>query len=241
MWSRILNYNIYALSKKELLNKLFEMDGKVIIISGNPEILYNGLCNRDLNECFIKPYSIIIPDGIGVVLASRIVKQPVSEKIPGIEVMQSMLKECAKRKRTVYLLGATMKVLKDCAENIKRDYPELEISGKHHGYFNIDECSEIIEDIIKSKADILFVAMGCPRQELFIHKYFQNLPCKVLMGVGGSFDVFAGKINRAPKWMIKLGLEWLYRVYKEPVRLFRLIYIPKFLIRVAHSAYIMKK
>ncbi|NFV12594.1 WecB/TagA/CpsF family glycosyltransferase [Clostridium sporogenes] len=228
---KILEYSIFNGSKEELLSEIDKYE-KVNIISGNPEVLYNGLNNKELFKNFTDKCSIIIPDGVGVVLASKIIKNPVKEKIAGIEVMDSILKECNDNGNGVYLLGTKEDVLRECERNLSIKYKNLNIVGKHNGFFDMDSCEDILEDIKESNPYALFIAMGCPRQEKFITKYMDKLPCKIYMGVGGSFDVFAGKVKRAPKWMINCNLEWLYRVIKEPYRINRLAAIPKFLLKV---------
>ncbi|WP_249175702.1 WecB/TagA/CpsF family glycosyltransferase, partial [Clostridium tyrobutyricum] len=100
------------------------------------------------------------------------------------------------------------------------------------GFFDLENCNNIIEDIKEKRPYAIFVAMGSPRQDIFISRNMEKLPCNIFMGVGGSFDVFAGKVKRAPKWMVNIGIEWLYRVIKEPWRIKRLISIPKFLINI---------
>ncbi|EJP6472730.1 WecB/TagA/CpsF family glycosyltransferase [Clostridium botulinum] len=231
METKILEYSIFNGSKEELLSEIDKYE-KVNIISGNPEVLYNGLNNKELFKNFTDKCSIIIPDGVGVVLASKIIKNPVKEKIAGIEVMDSILKECNDNGNGVYLLGTKEDVLRECERNLSIKYKNLNIVGKHNGFFDMDSCEDILEDIKESNPYALFIAMGCPRQEKFITKYMDKLPCKIYMGVGGSFDVFAGKVKRAPKWMINCNLEWLYRVIKEPYRINRLAAIPKFLLKV---------
>lgn len=231
MYSKILGYSIFSGTKEELIHKIITFQ-KVNIISGNPEILFNGINDRELYSNFTGSNSIIIPDGVGTVLASKLAHEPVKEKIAGIEVMEEILKYCRLNNKGVYLLGAATEVLEECINNIRKKYPDINIAGSHNGYFDMEHCSHIIDDIKKSDAYALFAAMGSPRQEKFIIKHMEELPCSIFMGVGGSFDIFAGKINRAPKWMIKLGVEWLYRVAKEPVRIKRLSSIPKFLLKV---------
>ncbi|MEO2565689.1 WecB/TagA/CpsF family glycosyltransferase, partial [Clostridium tertium] len=125
--------------------------------------------------------------------------------------------------------------LNACVANLIVKYPNINIVGYRNGFFDIDKVNEILNDIKEKEPYAIFVAMGCPRQEEFIVRYMEELPCKIFMGVGGSFDVIAEKVNRAPKWMIKLGLEWLYRVSKEPWRIKRLGSIPKFLLLVAKN------
>ncbi|MBU5300312.1 WecB/TagA/CpsF family glycosyltransferase [Clostridium sporogenes] len=231
MKTEMLGYSIFNGSKEELLN-IIDKYAKVNIISGNPEVLYNGLNNEELFKNFTDKNSIIIPDGVGVVLASKIIKNPVKEKIAGIELMDGILEKCNENGKAVYLLGTTEDVLKECEKKLLIKYRNLNIIGKNNGFFDMDDCKDILEDIKELKPYALFIAMGCPRQEKFISKYMDELPCKIYMGVGGSFDVFAGKVKRAPRWMINCNLEWLYRVAKEPYRIKRLASIPKFLLKV---------
>ncbi|WML35787.1 WecB/TagA/CpsF family glycosyltransferase [Clostridium sp. OS1-26] len=231
MFIRILKYNIFSGTKQELMNYVEKFE-KVNIISGNPEVLYNGLNNPSLFLNFTGDRSVIIPDGIGTVVASKIIGKPVKEKIAGIEVMEEIIKKCEKENKGVYLLGAKDDILQGCIGNLKNKYKNLNIVGSHNGYFDLNNCEEIIKDIQQKKPYALFVAMGSPRQDNFIINNMDKLTCKIFMGVGGSFDVFSGKINRAPKWMINSGLEWLYRVSKEPWRIKRLTSIPKFLFKV---------
>lgn len=205
---------------------------KINIVSGNPEVLYNGLKSEFLMKNFRGSSTVIIPDGVGTVLACKIVGTPVKEKIAGIEVMETIMEKCTEEGRSIYLLGAKQDVLDMCKKNLKKKYPTLIISGTHNGYFDIDNCDNILSDIRACSPYAIFVAMGNPRQDIFIARNMDELPCHIYMGVGGSFDVFAGKVKRAPKWMISLGLEWLYRVIKEPFRIKRLISIPKFLLKV---------
>ncbi|WP_125152714.1 WecB/TagA/CpsF family glycosyltransferase [Clostridium rectalis] len=231
MFSKILNYNIFNGSKEELIKYINNME-KVHVISGNPEVLTSGLNNKQLYKNFISDKSVIIPDGVGTVIASKLVKEPVKEKIAGIEVMEELLKYCNENSLGVYFLGTREETLLKCIENIRERYPKILIKGYHNGFFNLDNCKNIVNEIKTVKPYILFAAMGCPRQEKFICKYMEDIPSKIFMGVGGSFDIFAGELKRAPNWMIKLGLEWLYRVYKEPYRIKRLTSIPKFLLKV---------
>ncbi|MBZ9623919.1 WecB/TagA/CpsF family glycosyltransferase [Clostridium sp. FP2] len=231
MITKIFQYEIFNNNMESLLRSINNFE-KVHIISGNPEVLSNGLQNNILFDNFTSKNAIIIPDGISTVICSKIVGQPVSEKIAGIELMDSLVKKCESENQGIYLLGATKETVDMCNINLRTKYRKLNILGSHDGYFEIDNCEEILQEIEKVSPKILFVAMGCPRQELFIAKYMDRLPCSVFMGVGGSFDIIAGNLKRAPKWMISIGLEWLYRVAKEPFRIKRLSSIPKFILMV---------
>ena len=231
MTTRIFQYQIFNDNMEELLKNINFLK-KVHIVSGNPEVLLNGLQNNVLLDNFTSENSIIIPDGIGTVICSKIVRQPVKEKIAGIEVMDSIVKKCERENQGIYLLGSTKETVDMCNINLQTKYRKLNILGSHDGYFEMDNCEEILKEIEKLNPQVLFVAMGCPRQEVFVAKYMDRLPCSVFMGVGGSFDIIAGNVKRAPKWMINLGLEWLYRVAKEPFRIKRLSSIPKFILMV---------
>ncbi|MBU3158684.1 WecB/TagA/CpsF family glycosyltransferase [Clostridium frigoris] len=231
MITKILQYKIFNDNMEALFESIDNFE-KVHIISGNPEVLLSGLENTVLLHNFTSENSIIIPDGIGTVICSKIVRNPVKEKLAGIEVMDNIVKKCEKDNQGIYLLGSTKEIVDLCNINLRTKYHKLNILGSHDGYFEVDDCEYILKEIEAVKPKVLFVAMGCPRQELFIAKYMDRLPCKVFMGVGGSFDNIAGKVKRAPKWMIKIGLEWLYRVIKEPFRIKRLASIPKFIIMV---------
>ncbi|WP_373899004.1 WecB/TagA/CpsF family glycosyltransferase [Haloimpatiens sp. FM7315] len=234
MGSRILRFDVYNKTKRELFK---DIDGynKVHIISGNPEVLSNSLNNSKLLKNFTSKNSIIIPDGVGTIISSKLIGQPCMEKIAGIEVMDGLLHKFESENKSIYLLGAEESTLELCVKNIKIKYPKLKVAGFHNGFFDINSCEDIVNDIKNSKAHGLFVAMGSPRQEDFIIDNMNVLPCKLYMGVGGSFDIFAGKLKRAPKWMIKMGLEWLYRLSKEPVRIKRLGAIPKFIVKVVRE------
>ena len=236
MTTTILQYQVFNASMEELLKSINNFE-KLHIVSGNPQILLNGLQNSTLLDNFTSKDSIIIPDGISTVICSRIVKQPVKEKIAGIELMDSIAQKCEKENQGIYLLGSTKETLDMCNINLRTKYRKLNILGSHDGYFDLDNCEDILMEIEKVNPQVLFVAMGCPRQEMFIVKYMDRLPCKVFMGVGGSFDIIAGNLKRAPKWMINLGLEWLYRVAKEPFRIKRLSSIPKFILLVIKEKY----
>ena len=230
----MLGYEIFAANMDECLEVVLSKE-KVHIVSGNPEVLYTGLNDKNLFDNFTSDKSLIIPDGVGVQISAKILKTPVEGKIAGIELMKKILEKCEDSGEGIYLLGASEENLKACVANILRDYPRINISGYHNGFFDLDNPREILEEIKEKKPMAVFVAMGCPRQEKFIVRYMDELPCKIFMGVGGSFDVIAEKVNRAPRWMIDIGMEWAYRVAKEPWRIKRLGSIPKFIWTVTKS------
>lgn len=236
MYEKLNDYEIYVGSKRDLVLKidkyLFEKsnENKLNIVSGNPEVLLNSENLESLNGFLNRKETLIIPDGIGVVLLLKILKKNITEKIAGIEVMEEVLKICQNNFK-IYFLGATKENLNLTIKNIQEKYQNIKVCGYNDGYFDNEKVQDIILDINRAKPDVLFVAMGSPRQEIFINKYMDELNCRLFMGVGGSFDLYAGQVKRAPKVMINLGLEWLYRVANEPFRIKRLSSIPKFIFR----------
>lgn len=231
MYTHILDYKVFNKGIEDLLVEISSRD-KVNIISGNPEVLFNGISNEFLHKSFLDDHTILIPDGIGTVLASKIVKEPVKERIPGIEVMKKVIEMAISENKSVYFLGAKEEVVNATVDNLKKQYPSLKVAGKHNGFFDINNCDDLVKEIKESNPWAIFVATGSPKQEQFIEDHFSELPCKIFMGVGGSFDIYSGNLKRAPKWMQKIGLEWLYRVANEPKRIKRLGVIPKFLWKV---------
>lgn len=230
----ILGYKIYKNRLLDVIDYIDELD-KVHIVSGNPEVLYNGLYNEELLKNFKSNKALIIPDGVGIKISAKYLKTPIIEKIAGIDLMKEIIRKCSDKNKGIYLLGTNDENLNACISNLYLMYPKINIVGYRNGFFDIDEPDEILNEITEKKPYAIFVAMGCPRQELFISRCMDKLPCKIFMGVGGSFDVIAEKVNRAPKWMIKIGLEWLYRVLKEPWRIKRLGSIPRFLLIVIRN------
>ena len=164
---------------------------------------------------------IILADGAAVVWASKLLRTPLPERVAGIDIMFGMFERGNEKGHRVFCLGATEEVSQTVAENMARDYPGLVLAGRHHGYFSDDEAREIADQIRDSKADILLVAMTSPKKERFLAQWMDHMKVPVCHGVGGSFDVYAGKVERAPESWQKLGLEWLYRVKQEPGRLWK--------------------
>ncbi len=164
---------------------------------------------------------LILADGVAVVWASKILGKPLPERVAGIDLMFGLLERGNQYKYRVYCFGATEEVSLKVEENIARDYPNVIFSGRRNGYFSSDEEEAIARDIAAAKPDILFVAITSPKKESFLAKYSQMMGVLVCHGVGGSFDVYAGKVKRAPQVWQQLGMEWLYRVIQEPRRMWK--------------------
>lgn len=197
------------------------------VYTPNSEIVMQGYRNKEMRD-ILNDAAILTADGIGVVYASRILKNPINERCAGFDVACSLLEKMGKAGKSVYLFGSKPGVAETAAENIRSRFPGIVISGCADGYFDDDKEKKIIEDINSKSPDVLFVCLGAPKQEQWIHRYKSQLNCKVCMGLGGSLDVFAGTVERAPEFYQKHGIEWLYRLVKQPKRFFRMLDLPKF-------------
>lgn len=175
--------------------------------------------DADLRDA-VSACDIINIDGVGLVWGARLLGFHVPERVAGIDLFFRLLDLAAERQETVYLLGAKEDIIEKTVETLSRRLPDLKFAGFHHGYFWDDE-EAVVKDIANSGATMLFVAITSPKKEQFIHNWRDKLGVKFAMGVGGAFDIVAGKIRRAPVWMQRAGLEWLYRVLQEPGRLWK--------------------
>lgn len=168
----------------------------------------------------VRSCDIINIDGMGVVLGARFLGHSVPERVAGVDLFHELLKMSAANHFSVFLLGATDDVVSTATSKVKALYPGLKVAGYHHGYFWDDEPA-LVEKVRASGAKLLFVAITSPKKENFINRWRDQLGVDFVMGVGGTFDVVAGKVKRAPQWMQRYGLEWLYRVIQEPGRMWK--------------------
>lgn len=204
----------YDLLKKDLKNKK-----KRFIITLNPETLMISEKDNELKKMLLDKNVSLVPDGIAVVKAARKIGNNVKERITGIEIAEELIKKANEKGYSLYLFGAKEEVLKTFVTKVKEEYPNIKLLGATNGYENNKD--QTMEEIINLKPDIVLVAMGIPLQEKLIYNHIKNAKKGIYVGVGGSFDVLSGKKKRAPKIFIKLNLEWLYRILKEPKRIIR--------------------
>ena len=227
--------NVSPMGYDEILNDLekrMERNEKSTIIAVNPEKVMAAEKDEQLRD-LINNSTYGIPDGVGILLASKLKKGGITSRVTGVDMMDRLLQFAAVKGYRVFLYGAKEEVVKTAKEKIEEKYPTINISGYENGY--VQDASAVVKKINDAQADLLFVAMGSPKQELWIREHMNELSAKVFQGVGGSFDVFAGNVKRAPLFFRKLGLEWFYRLVKEPHRLKRQMALPKFLMRVIRS------
>jgi N-acetylglucosaminyldiphosphoundecaprenol N-acetyl-beta-D-mannosaminyltransferase len=214
--------------------ELINSGGLDYIFTPNSEIVQACIDNPALYDT-VNSASLIIPDGIGVVYASKILKRPLKEKVAGFDLSKRVLAYAAENGKKVYFFGSAPAkdgidaVCDIAAEKIKTLYPGIDICGTRHGFFTDADTDSIIADINDSEADILFVCLGAPKQEKWIFDNREKLKVSLAMGLGGSLDVYAGTVKRAPDIFIKLNLEWFYRLMKQPKRIGRMMNLPKFL------------
>lgn len=220
--------------KKEDILKILEQrvaeNKKTYVVTANAEIVMYAKENVSYFNIITKA-DYIVPDGIGVVKGAQILKKEIKERVPGIELMVDLLKIANKFNQKVYFYGAKNEVIEKMIKRIKSDYPNINIVGYSNGYIN-DSDNKITDEIINLEPDYVFVAKGAPLQDEWINKVIQKTNKGLFMGVGGSFDVLAGEVKRAPEIWQKLNLEWLYRIVGDPKRWKRSMALPKFVIEV---------
>lgn len=207
-----------------------EKSGTDKIYTPNPEIVLKADEDPEYRD-ILNRGSIVVPDGIGVVLASRFRHGKVKKRITGIGLLEHLIRVAAHSNKSVFLLGSRPGVAESAAVKMLEKYPDLVIAGTYHGYFTAEEEEAVVNQIAATKPSFLVVALGAPKQEKFIDKYAERIGVKAAIGVGGSLDVWAGNVRRAPRIVSKIGMEWLYRAVRQPSRIPRLAAIPKFLVK----------
>jgi N-acetylglucosaminyldiphosphoundecaprenol N-acetyl-beta-D-mannosaminyltransferase len=201
------------------------------VVTANPIILMAGLENPSFMK-ILREADLVVPDGTGLVWAAGYVGQPVAERVAGFDLMLELMKVGSPRGWKVYLLGAAPGIAEAAAEKLKALYPGIRVVGCRDGYFSDAEDDAVIADVTAQAPHLLLVARATNNQDPWIGKYKDRLRVPVMMGVGGSFDVLAGRVKRAPKLFQRLGLEWFYRLLREPSRYRRMLVLPKFVLKV---------
>ncbi len=231
----ILGYGVDTFCFNEAVDYIYQTHGQVVTI--NPEMIEYGNKNSEFKN-LINNAELVVPDGIGVKVGLKILGTSV-ERIPGIDLGKAILKRAQYLKKTVALVGAQQDVIENAVVNLKFEMADLNIVYYRDGYFT-DE-NEVKQELLSKSPDVVLVALGSPKQEFFINSIKKQLPESVFIGLGGSFDVWAGKVKRAPKIFRNLGLEWLYRIVTEPERIKRVFpTLPLFIIKVIKERLLKK-
>lgn len=210
---------------------LLESEGQHFICTPNPEIVMEAQKDAELMG-ILHNADLVIPDGVGVVWASKYSRHRLLERVAGYDLTQRLMQELADTEATFYFFGGAPGVSAAAARKMKKQYPALKIVGGHNGYFDEKEEKRIIQNIKSLSPSILLVGLGAPKQEKWIYDNLRLTGAKLAIGVGGSFDVMAGNVKRAPKLFQKLGLEWFYRLITQPTRWKRMLRLPKFVLAV---------
>ncbi|RYG72164.1 glycosyltransferase [Lentibacillus lipolyticus] len=230
----VMGIHFISLSRQEFLDQklypVLDHGGKCFVVTANPDITMQAKENADFRRA-VTASDYVVPDGAGIVLASKYLKRPVAERIPGYELMVDVLAYANENRLPCYFLGAKEDVNAQMVQEVTRHYPNIPIAGRHHGFFELDD-EQVARDVLAAAPAIVFVALGAPRQETWISKYMDQFDKGLFMGVGGSFDVFTGNVKRAPEAWIQLNLEWLYRLLKQPFRWKRIWKSLKFMLYV---------
>jgi len=183
-------------------------------------------------KTFYENAALILPDGIGVILAFKWILGLKITRVAGADLMQNISKDAVKKGYKIFIFGGLEEINKDAVEKIKIKYPGIRIVGRSDGYLEENKMNDLVNRINESQADILFIALGSPKQEIWIQKYLPRLNIKICQAIGGTLDVISGETKRAPRHFQKIGLEWLYRLVNEPKRIRRQIVYPLFLIKL---------
>ena len=235
----VLGVQVDRVSMNEALSiieKYIEKRHPQLIVTANAEMVMSAQRNAVFRDIMNKA-GLVLPDGAGVVWASRVYGTPVPERVAGYDTVQKLLALSANKGYKIFCLGASPGIAAAAIDEAKKKYPELQCVGVQDGYFDNAIEAELISKIAAVKPDILLCALGSPRQEEWIFANMATLNVPVSIGVGGTFDVMAGKVKRAPLWMQKAGLEWLFRLAQQPKRFFRMLALPHFVLRVYLSAW----
>lgn len=232
---KLQGFNVDTFDFETAVKYADSISGQVITI--NPEMINNARKNSDFAD-IINSAELVIPDGIGVEIGLKILGNSV-RRIAGIEFAHKMLEVCAKEGKSVAFVGAKPEIIEKAAENIKNEFENINIVYVQDGYFKDDE--RVMNDLKNLQPRLILCALGSPKQEEFIAKSKTMLPDSLFIGVGGSFDVWSGVVQRAPEIYQKLGLEWLYRTVKEPQRFKRIFpTLPLFVLNVLREKFIPK-
>jgi len=197
------------------------------VVTVNPEFIVAAQSDNDFRD-ILNASSLALPDGVGLLWAARFLGHPLRERVTGTDTVQRVAALVAQQGYSLFLLGAAPGVAAATAARLCQTYPGLRIAGTHAGSPALEEEDEIVKMIQKAEPDILFVAYGAPAQDMWIARNLERLGVPVAMGVGGAFDFISGRAKRAPRWLQRLGLEWLHRLWHEPWRWRRMLALPKF-------------
>jgi N-acetylglucosaminyldiphosphoundecaprenol N-acetyl-beta-D-mannosaminyltransferase len=229
----ILGVNFVNKSFKEVidfLSKQITQETKTFLVTANPEIVMYAKGNSEYRD-LVQTADLVVPDGFGILLASKILKSPIQERVTGYDLAIRLLELANQNHWSIYLLGGKDSTNKKAIHNIRMQFPNAIIAGSHNGYFDWKD-NIIAEEIHATNPDIVLVALGYPKQEKWIAENMSKFSKGIFIGVGGTIDVLAGEVKRAPKIWQKMNLEWFYRFLMQPSRWRRMIALPRFVLEI---------
>ena len=244
MFAKILGINVAGYTMQETISFLvtrMKQQQQTFVVTANAEIVMLAQNDAIFKEIITTEADLVLPDGAGVVMAARYLGYKMPERVAGCDLVQNILTVAAAENLKVYFFGAAPNIAQKASEFAQRENKNLKVVCVRDGFFQEAEIPEIITAINASEATILFLALGVPKQEQFISQYRHQLAPTILMGVGGTFDVMAGNVQRAPLFMQNNNLEWLYRFAMQPSRFLRILAIPKFVFKVFYSKLLDKQ
>ena len=233
----ILGVNVNSLTMAQAVEAVqqFIAEKKVALVAtANAEMLMRATQDEELKD-ILNQADLVVPDGAGTVWAAGHLGEPMPERVAGFDLAQELMREAPSRGDRVYFFGSAPGVADKAKAKAEELYPGIQVVGVRNGFFSEADEPQIIADIRAAKPDILLAALGVPKQEKWLKKHMQALQAPVSIGVGGTLDVMAGVMERAPLWMQKAKLEWLFRGLKQPSRAGRLLALPKFVLKVVAS------
>jgi N-acetylglucosaminyldiphosphoundecaprenol N-acetyl-beta-D-mannosaminyltransferase len=235
---RILNLPVDSVTMQSALEFVDEhvrnRTAPAYIVCANPEKVYQ--LRRVLRlRSFFEAAELVIPDGIGIVVAARFLYGRRLTRVPGADLMQAICAVSPARNYRIFIYGASQRTNREAVGKLRARYPGIDIVGSQHGYLPADEMDGLISRINRAQPDILFVALGSPRQEIWIQQYLPRLNVKIVQGIGGTLDTITGAVRRAPRWMQAAGVEWLYRLLQQPSRAHRQLCLLRFAAEVLRT------
>jgi N-acetylglucosaminyldiphosphoundecaprenol N-acetyl-beta-D-mannosaminyltransferase len=214
----------------DFLTERIQKNEKTFVVTANPEIVMYTRENPEYKEV-VQTADFVVPDGSGIILASKILNDPLRERVTGYDLMMRLLELSNENKWRIFLLGGQEETNKKAAANIRKQFPHAVLAGSHNGFFNWKE-NTVRNEIQAAGPDLIFVCLGFPRQEKWIAENLNHFSKGIFIGVGGSIDVVAEEVKRAPEVWQKMNLEWFYRLLMQPSRFRRMLALPRFLIQI---------
>lgn len=213
-------HNFSLLEAIQQIEQFIQSGRAHMVFTPTAELIVKAKENQQLKDIYNQAHLLMV-DSFVVYYMAKLCGKPVREPVSAVRLMLGLLEVAQQKKYRLYMLGAKEEVLKSAVEVLNKKYPGINIVGWRNGYFDLERDDEVIRNIKEKNPDVLFVAMSSPLKENFINKNLQKLNVPVCMGVGGSFDIIAGKCRLAPQWVSKIGMEWFYRLIQEPGRLWK--------------------